>query len=215
MTSAQHAPKGKFYHGVVALCFDTHAIAIDHSVNSTAFKVQLGGAYEMEPYIPLFSAIEWERFSYFLQDGEYTLMLDSVDGSCPPTYYAAMDVNDTVRQLVIPAALEMRLVRGQPGITMPPRKYVSVRSLLDEKPDLIAAVPVDGKFLTITLHVQADFAGTSLLMQIPRADWLEKEQGALWNDRLAYTPGFSLKCDASAHLKVSLMTAKSHFFFLA
>jgi hypothetical protein len=182
---------------------------IDHSINSTAFKVQLDGEYEMEPYVPLFSATGRERFSYSLRDGEYKLMLESVDGGCPPTYYAEMDVDASVRQLVIPAALEMKPVKGQPGITMPTRKYVSVRSLLDEEPDLIVAVSVDGKFLATTLRVQADFAGTSMLMQIPRADWLEKEQGAVWNDRLAYTPGLSLKCNASAHLKVDMITAKS------
>jgi hypothetical protein len=209
MTSAQHAPPGQFYHGVIALCFDTHAIVIDHSINSTAFKAQLNSEYEMEPYVPLFSATGRERFSYFLQNEEYKLMLDSVDGGCPPTYYAEMDVDASVRQLVIPAALEMKPIKSQPGITMPARKYVSVRSLLDKEPELIAAVPVEGKFLAITLRVQADFASTSMLMQIPRADWLEKEQGAVWNDRLAYTPGFSLKCDASAHLKVDMMTAKS------
>jgi hypothetical protein len=144
MMSAQHAPPGQFYHGDIALCFDTLAIVVDHSISSTAFKVHLGGAYEMEPYIPLFRAIGRERFRYSLQDGEYKLMLDSVDGGRPPPYYAEMDVDASVRQLDIPAALEMKPVKGQPGTTMPARKYVSVRSLLDEELDWIVAVPVDG-----------------------------------------------------------------------
>jgi hypothetical protein len=65
--SAQYAPsEGEVYHAVVALCFDTFAIIIDHSLNSTAFKLPLNGRYLLEPYVPMFSSEQGQdRFRYF------------------------------------------------------------------------------------------------------------------------------------------------------
>jgi hypothetical protein len=50
MTCAQHATSEMGYHAIVALCFDTHAIVIDHSLHSTAFKVPLGGEFAIPTY---------------------------------------------------------------------------------------------------------------------------------------------------------------------
>jgi hypothetical protein len=87
-----------------------------------------------------------------------------------------MDIGAFVLQLAIPAAKEVKPLKSQTDIVLPPRKYVSVRSLLDEEPDLLVSVPMDGKFLSTTLRLQADFGAPALLMQIPRADWLDKKQ---------------------------------------
>jgi len=205
MTSAQHATTDTQYHGVVALCFDTLAIVVDHSSNSTAFKVPLGGEYAMEPYVPLFGARDQERFNYFqAEDGSYMLTMNSVGKSYPALLFAEMDVEASVRQLAIPAAKAVAPLKDRPEISLPPRKYVSVRSLMDEEPQLIASVPVDNKFLATTLRVQADFGHPALLMQVPRADWLNTPKGCAWVNKQTLHLGFEMKCDASVRVKVDL-----------
>ncbi|KAF2034788.1 hypothetical protein EK21DRAFT_107913 [Setomelanomma holmii] len=193
------------YHAIVAICFDTHAIVIDHSLKSTAFRVLLGELVNLEPYVPLFSEQGQERFKYFLNGADaYTLTMDSVFGTYPALSFTEMDINASVTQLAIPAAKQVKPLQDRPKILLPPRKYVSVRSLLDREPELIASTPVDGKFLATTLCVQIDFGEPALLMQIPRADWLDTEQGRLWVGKLSAMDGFKLRRKASAHLKVAL-----------
>jgi hypothetical protein len=86
MTCAQHATSELGYQAIVAICFGTRAIVIDHSLNSDAFRVVLGQVYEMEPYVPLFSEKGQERFSCFLDDdGNHTMTMDSaISSSFPP-----------------------------------------------------------------------------------------------------------------------------------
>jgi hypothetical protein len=133
----------------------------------------------MEPYVPLFSEKGQERFSCFLDDdGNHTMTMDSaISSSFPPLSFTDTDIGAFVLQLAIPAAKEVKPLKSQTDIVLPPRKYVSVRSLLDEEPDLLVSVPMDGKFLSTTLRLQAGFSAPALLMQIPRADWLDKKQG--------------------------------------
>jgi hypothetical protein len=158
MTCAQHATSKIGYHAIVAICSETGAIVIDHSLNSTAFRLILGQVDELDPYIPLFNEKAQERSQYFIKDDdEYRLAMNSAlpDSSYPPLSFTDEDVDAAVSPLAIPAAKEVKPLKGQNDIVMPPRKYVSVRSLLNEESYLLASVPVNGKFLSTTLRMQS------------------------------------------------------------
>ncbi|KZM19134.1 uncharacterized protein EKO05_0010226 [Ascochyta rabiei] len=211
MTCARHAGAETKYHAVVGMCLDTFALVIDHALHPVAMEIPLGGAFYTAAYIPLSGPEGMERFRYFRQAGEFKLTMDNASPLQTPTraslYFSEMDVDATTTQLAIPAALELQPVKGQSHILMPPRKHVSVRSLLDEKPALIAAEPVDGKWLATTLRVQLDFASPMLTVQIPMADWIMKPQGKGWLGKLCHhaPPGLMLTTtDATVLLQVEL-----------
>jgi hypothetical protein len=204
MTCAQHATSEIGYHAIVALCFNTYAIVIDHSIHPTAFKVSLGSEFVTHSYIPLFSDIGQERFKYFVKDGKYTLTMDSAIIDYPALSFTPMDVALTVPQLAIPAASQVKLLNGTQDVYLPPRKYVSVRTLLTEEPKHIPSVPLHGKFLATALRVQVSFEDAALLMQIPRADWLDKENGKSWACKVSSFDGCVEKCEATVHVSVKL-----------
>ena len=189
MTCAQRATAESQYHAVVGMCFDCFAIIIDHALHPAAFKVSLGSVFYMAPYIPLFRQKSQERFKYLLEDGKYKLMMDNKESTYEPLYFSEMDINKATDQIAIPAALEKQLVKGQEHILMPPRKYISVRSLLDREPQLIAAERVEGGWLATTVRIQVDFAFPMISMQIPMTDWLLKPQSKDWYSRLVHAPG--------------------------
>lgn len=195
MTSAQHAATETGYHVVVAMCFDEFAIVIDHAFHPAAFRIPLGGYFDMAPYIPLFGESDRGRFEYFLEDGEHKLTMDNEEYSHSPLYFSVMDVNKATNQLAIPAAEEKQLVKGHDHVLMPCRKYLSIRSLLDKEPRLIAAEPVDGKWLATTMRIQVQFANPEISMQVPNRDWLTCQQGKDWNKRFK---NYLLKCADSA-----------------
>ena len=135
MGCAQNALSEMQYHAIVALCFDTFAIVIDYVCYSTAFRVPLGGGYAMEPYVDLFIGKDQERFQYFLdEEDDFVLTIASVVKSSPGLSFSEMNVNAMVTQLGISTARELKALKDQPDISLPPRKYVSVPSLLDERP---------------------------------------------------------------------------------
>ncbi|KAF9691429.1 hypothetical protein EKO04_010904 [Ascochyta lentis] len=181
MTCTRHATSETKYHAVVAMCFDTFAIVIDHAMHPTAMKISLGGEFHMAAYIPVFGQEGMERFKYFREGGKYKLTMDNgfqqKTLTYCPLFFSETDMDGATNQLAISAALELQPLEGQSHIHVPPRKNVSVRSLLNEKPKLIAAEPVDGKWLATTLRVQVDFANPMLSVQIPMADWAQKPQG--------------------------------------
>lgn len=192
MTCAKHATSETKYHAVVAMCFDTFAFVIDHALHPTAMNIPLDTDFYMSAYIPLFGPEGIQRFKYLCEGGHYKLIMDDGSRQKAPTfgplYFSEMDIDAATIQLAIPAATELQPVKGQEHILMPPRKYVSIRSLLEEEPRLIAAVPVDDKWLATTLRVQIDFANPMLTMQIPMADWLIKRQGKDWLKTLMRAP---------------------------
>ncbi|KAJ4986549.1 hypothetical protein SVAN01_07985 [Stagonosporopsis vannaccii] len=184
MTCAQHATAETRYHAVVAMYFDGFAIIIDHALHSVAFAVPLYGEFYMAPYIPLFGTEGQERFKYFLNDGEYKLTMFNKECTYGALSFSEMDVDAARNQLAIPAALEEQQLQVKDYIIMPPRKYLSVHSLLDEEPQLIAAEPVDGEWLATTVRVQVDFVNPVIEMQIPMNDWLLSPQSEDWHRRL-------------------------------
>jgi hypothetical protein len=164
------------------------------------------GEYVMEPYVTLFSQKGQERFKYFQTEGNsYMLTMDSTGKSWPPFSLGEMDVEASVSRLVIPAAKVVTPLTDRPETSLPPRKHVSVRSLLDGKPTVIASIPIkDGKFLATTLRMQADFQHPALLTQVPRANRIETARGAAWISKCTLHHAFELKCEASVHVKVDL-----------
>lgn len=184
MTCAKYATADTGYHAVVAMCFDDFTIVIDHALHLAASKVPLGGVFDMAPYIPLFGELGRERFRYFLEKGKYKLTMDKEKASYDPLYFSEMDINKATNQLAIPAAEEQQPVKGQEHILVPPRKYLSVRSLLNKEPRLIAAERVKDKWLATTVRIQVHFAEPAVSMQIPNRDWLVKPQGKNWYKRL-------------------------------
>jgi hypothetical protein len=110
-----------------------------------------------------------------------------------------------VSQLTIPSASETKPVKGgNSDVLLPPRKYVSIRTLLDEEPKHILSAPIHGKFLTTAMRIQVDFGDPTLLIQIPRTDWLDKPQGAAWVSRIKSFEGYIEKCEATVHVVVKL-----------
>lgn len=188
VTPVQRAITETVYHTVVAMCFDFFAIVINHALHPEAMKIPIGGEFYMSPYIHLSGSKGQERFKYFLEDGEYKLTMDNKQSTYELLHFSEIDIDVATNQLAIPSALEKRRVKGQEHILLPPRKHLSVRSLLDEKPQLIAAVPIDNKWLATTLRIQVDFANPTLTMQIPMADWAMKPQGKDWLQCLAHAP---------------------------
>ncbi|KAJ4340414.1 hypothetical protein N0V95_007499 [Ascochyta clinopodiicola] len=177
LTSARHARSESEYHAVVAICFDTYALVIDHALHPTAMYIPLGGEFTTATYTPITGQESMARFQYFRADSEYKLTMDNGSRTYEPLSFSEIDADATTTQLAIPAALELQPVKGRPHMLLPPRKLISMRSLLDEQPTLLAAERVDGKWLATTLRVQLDFAERMLSVQIPMADWAKKEQG--------------------------------------
>jgi hypothetical protein len=62
---------------------------------------------------------------------------------------------------------------------LPASKHLFFRSLLDKKPQFIAAEPVDDKWLATTVRIRVDFAEPRIVMQIPWADWPQSENLSL------------------------------------
>ncbi|KAF2629212.1 hypothetical protein BU25DRAFT_18260 [Macroventuria anomochaeta] len=188
MTCAQHATAETKYHAVVTMCFDYFAIVIGYALHPAAIKIPLGGQFNVAPYIPIIGQEGQKRFKYFLKDGRYKLSMDNKNATYKPLHFSEMNINKATDQIAIPAALEEQPVKGQEHVSMPPRKYFSGRSLLDREPQLIAAEPVDGKWLATTVRVQVNFAYPMITMQIPMTDWLLKPQSKDWHSKLAYAP---------------------------
>lgn len=210
ITSAQHTDADTKYHAVVAMCFDDFAIVIDHALHPVAFTVPLGGEFYMAPYIPLFGAEGQERFKYFMEDGEYKLTVSNKESTYRHLYFSEMDVDAANNQLVIPAALERIPVKDKEHILVPPRKYVSIRSLLDDQPQLIAAEHVDGKWLATTVRLQVDFLTPMVTMQIPMNDWLLTPQSGDWLRRLFHETPQGLRivsAPAAVRLELDLHAA--------
>jgi hypothetical protein len=206
MTCAQNASSEIAYHAVVSLCFSTFAFTIDHSLRSSAFKVPLGGEFAMFSYLPLFSDVGQERLKYFLTaNGTYTLTMDSCIDGCPwPILsFTPQDASTAIAQLTIPAASEVNPLKDDKDILLPPRKYVSIRTPLDEPPEHIPSAPLHGKFLTTAARIQVDFGDAALLMQIPRADWLKKAQGKKWAGITQFMR-YIEKSEATSHVLVRL-----------
>jgi hypothetical protein len=180
MTSAEHATSDIGYHAVIAMCFNDFAIVIDHALHPVAFQIPLGDTFSMAPYIPLFGEPGQERFTYFVNDGKVNLTMDNEKGPYLTLYFSEMDPDKAVNQLTIPAAEEKKPLEGQEHILMPTRKYLSIRSLLDEKPQFIHAVPVNGKWLATTVRIQVNFEKAEISMQVPNRDWIGRIQSADW-----------------------------------
>jgi hypothetical protein len=197
MTSAEHATSGNNHHAVVAMCFDDFAIVIDHALHPVAFKVVLGGTFNIAPYIPLFGEPGQERFKYFMEDGKFKLTMNNEKGSYPTLFFSGMDADKAVNQLTIPAAEEKQPTKGREYTLMPPRKYLSIRSLLDRKPQAIYAVPVDGKWLATTVRIQVNFEKPGISMQIPNLDWLLQPQGEAWHQKLYTAEGIGISFRAA------------------
>lgn len=180
MTSAKHATSDIGYHAVVAMCFDDFAIIIDHALHPVAFQIPIGDTFNMAPYIPLFGELGQERFKFFINGGKFKLTMDNEKGSYPTLFFSEMNSDKAVNQLTIPAAEELKAAEGQEHILMPTRKYLSVRSLLDEKPKRIHAVGVNGKWLASTARIQVNFEKAEISMQILNRDWIGRIQSKEW-----------------------------------
>ncbi|KAJ4373504.1 hypothetical protein N0V86_007644 [Didymella sp. IMI 355093] len=197
MTSAKHATSDNNHHAVVAMCFNDFAIVIDHALHPVAFKVVLGSTFNMAPYIPLFGKPGRERFKYFMEDGKFKLTMNNEKGSYPTLFFSGMDADKAVNQLTIPAAEEKQSIKGREHTLMPPRKYLSIRSLLDRKPQAIHAVHVDDKWLATTVRIQVNFEKTEISMQVPNLDWLLQLQGEAWHQKLYTAEGIGINFRAA------------------
>jgi hypothetical protein len=135
----------------------------------------------MHAFLPLYGPLGQERYKYFpTADGKYKLTMESVLKSCPPMSMTPIDLALTVAQLAIPAALQLKPLKGEQGIFLPPRKYLTMRALIDEEPEFVPFTRLHGKFLIDACSVQVSFEDATLSVQVPRADWLDKQQGASW-----------------------------------
>lgn len=184
MTSTQYATAETEYHAVVAMCFNYFAIIIDHTQHHTAFRVPLGGAFNMVPQIPVFGPEGQACFKYQLEDNEHKLIMDDEQASYAARYFSEMDIDSATSQIAAPATQEMQPVKGLEKALVPRSKYLSVRSLFDEKPQLLASSPLNGKWLATAVRIQVDFAQPQITIQVPMADWLQKPEQAVWHDRL-------------------------------
>jgi hypothetical protein len=89
------------HHAIVALCFDSFAIVIDPALHPTAFRVPLGGVFEMHPYIPISGPEGQERFKYFLEDGKYKLTMDNKDASYEPVQFFGLSGDKELIRLAV------------------------------------------------------------------------------------------------------------------
>jgi hypothetical protein len=119
------------HHSVVALCFDSFAIVIDHALHPTAFRVPLGGVFKMHSYIPISGPEGQERFEYYLEDGKYRLTMDSKHASYEPFQFFGLNGNKEMSRLapIIEKDYDHEMVNG----VLPASKHFSFRSLLDKK----------------------------------------------------------------------------------
>ncbi|KAH4474038.1 hypothetical protein HBH90_022370 [Parastagonospora nodorum] len=141
--------------------------------------------------------------------GKYTLTMESVLKNCPPISMTAMDVALTVAQLAIPAALQLKPLKGEQSIFLPPRKYLTMRALMDENPKFVPFTRLHGKFLIDACSVQVSFEDATLSVQVPRADWLDKQQGASWRGVMSEFDACVEKGEASVFVIVKLSARTS------
>lgn len=184
LTCAKRATAETGYHAVVAMCFENFAIVVDHALHPTAFRVPLGGAFDMLSDTPLSRQQGQASYYYLLEDGEYRLTLNNTKTSGASLRFSGMDVDDAISQLTIPAALEKQPVEGLENELVPTCKYLSIRSLFDEKPQFITSSPVDGKYIATAVRIEVDFALPRIKMQVPMADWLQKPQHQILHDTI-------------------------------
>ncbi|PSN65445.1 hypothetical protein BS50DRAFT_589845 [Corynespora cassiicola Philippines] len=206
MTTAKTATSENEYHSMVAMCFESYCIGIDHALHPTAFRIRLGGIVELQPYIRLFSEEGQNYYRYDLEvDGSYVLTMGCFEGMgkpFPPLSFAEMRNSEANRKIAIPAALQLE--KNSLGKNVPPRKYVSLRSLLDDKPGYIAALPYKGKYLATTCRIQMYFSSRTLIVQLPFFDWLLKNKNVSFHHALVQLPNFTTKGIATAQVKVNL-----------
>lgn len=145
------------HHAIVALFFDSFAIIIDHALHPTAFRVPLGGVFEMYPYIPICGPESQKRFKYFLEDGKYKLTMDSKHASYKPIQFFGLDGDEEMTQ---PATIYGKNYNHENmnGV-LPASKHLAFRSLLDEKLQLATMV-----------QIRVDFADPRIVMQVHWAD---------------------------------------------
>jgi hypothetical protein len=170
------------HHAIVALCFESFAIVIDHAMHPTAFRVPLGSVYEMHPYTTISGREGQERFKYFLEDGDHKLTMDSKHASYDP--FVFYDLINSTKNGYMDCAQQAAIVRKKYADEMkngvlPTSKHLAFRSLLDKEPQFIAAVPVGDKWLATTVRIRVDFAEPRIVMQIPRVDWPQSENLSL------------------------------------
>lgn len=164
----------------------------------------------MHTFLPLHGPLGQERYRYYLAvDGTYTLIMESVLKSSPPVSMTPMDVALTVVQLAVPTALQVKLLKGEEGVYLPPRKYLTMRVLMDEQPSFILFTPLHGKFLIDACSVQVSFEDASLSVQVPRADWLDKKQGKSWRGVMCEFDACVEKAETSVLVTVKLAARTS------
>jgi hypothetical protein len=156
------------HHAIVALCFESFAIVIDPALHPTAFRVPLGGVFEMHPYIPIGGPEGQERFKYFLEDGTYKLTMDSKHTSYEPVQFFELSGDEELTRLAV--TIEKDYDDDRKNNVLPASKHLSFRTLLDKKPQFIAAEPVGDKWLATTVRIRVDFAEPRIVMQISSAD---------------------------------------------
>ncbi|KAG9197983.1 hypothetical protein G6514_000630 [Epicoccum nigrum] len=147
------------------------------STQATAFRVPLGGVFKMHSYIPISGPEGQERFKYYLEDGKYRLTMDSKHASYEPFQFFGLNGNKEMSRLaaIIEKDYDHEMVNG----VLPASKHLSFRSLLEKKPQFIAAEPVDDKWLATTVRIRVDFAEPRIVMQISWADWPQSENLSL------------------------------------
>ena len=158
------------HHAIVVLCFESFAIVIDYAMHPTAFRVPLGGVFEMHPYTTISGREGQERFKYFLEDGDHKLTMDSKHASYDPFIF--YELINSIKNGYMGSAQQAAIIRKKytdemKNGVLPASKHLAFRSLLDKEPQFIAAVPVGDKWLATTVRIRVDFAEPRIVMQIP------------------------------------------------
>ncbi|KAF2871215.1 hypothetical protein BDV95DRAFT_607481 [Massariosphaeria phaeospora] len=184
-STAQFTPRTRF-HAVVALCFDTYALVIDHAKHPTAFAVPLNGCYDTLEFVRLLGDTDQTRWHYSsawtCEGPVFTLRSDDMYSEKATLTYGELDSTAALRQLTIPSHSELR--RGPNGTQLPPRQYFMLNKPLAHKPKHLPSVSTPLGHVAEVCFVQVSFHERTMMVMIPYEDWLVKAENRGWSEAL-------------------------------
>ncbi|KAH9860308.1 hypothetical protein J1614_011638 [Plenodomus biglobosus] len=172
------------YHCLTGIFMDDYCVIIDPVFQAKAFKVPYNGSFETIPFITMSGHSKQMRFRYVAGiSGEKVLTMEKVGGIDEAMPFSDIDHTSALRRISMYAARE-----GEPGSQVPSKKFLAVRSKMDEKPTNIPSTAWNAEFIVTACRVQIDFSERTLTMQIPSTDWLFKPENERYYLQVQHLP---------------------------
>ncbi|KAF2829793.1 hypothetical protein CC86DRAFT_453362 [Ophiobolus disseminans] len=212
-------------HCLTLIRLPNFCIVIDLCAQPTAFKVQLGTAFECQQQLDMLNQ-NFYSFPYaYVGNVKGARMLVDCSGyttKTPGDFHFGLcpfhEITDTEYQRFLAFAVSANSGNRVSSVgNLPSRRTIQVRSIWNYEPknqNITYSPFVDGTYIVNTLALRIDFVRQEMLLAIPYQDWLAKLDYAYYHERLSAYNDFT-RCayhlsDAIAFFKLSL-GRKDHF----